>query len=147
MNNPITKTIIPLALLSLASCSMLDSKDDLYLTDEMLETRYYHLSGWGYRAYSYVQNGFDRIDGNLFATVSDEAQYVSSVSESARFNQGTWNQYHNPDDCWDWYYQGIHDVNYFLENTVGYKEKLAITNDTVESYLLKQLEEGDGQQF
>lgn len=131
MNNPITKTIIPLALLCVASCSMLDSKDDLHLTDEMLETRYYHLSGWGYRAYSYVQDGFDRIDGNLFATVSDEAQYVSSVSESARFNQGTWNQYHNPDDCWDWYYQGIHDVNYFLENTVGYKEKLAQNRDTI----------------
>lgn len=41
----------------------------------------------------------------------------------------------------------IKGVQFNLENNFGYKEKLAITNDTVESYLLKQLEEGDGQQF
>ncbi len=41
----------------------------------------------------------------------------------------------------------IKGIQFNLENNFGYKEKLAITNDTVESYLMKQLEEGDGQQF
>ena len=85
----------------------------------------------GYRAYNCVPDGFSRIDNNLFATVSDEAQYVTTLSQSARFNDGSWSQYNNPDNCYDWFYIGIHDVNYFLENTVDYVEALAQSRDTI----------------
>lgn len=127
------KSIIILAvfLLCASSCTLLDSKDDLQLTDEMLQTRYYHLFNMGYRTYNCVPDGFSRIDNNLFATVSDEAQYVTTLSKSARFNDGSWSQYNNPDDCYDWFYVGIHDVNYFLENTVDYVEALAQSRDTI----------------
>lgn len=123
--------IAALSLVFVQSCGLLDSKEDLNLTDDMLKTRYYHLSGWGYRAYSYVPDGFNRIDGNLFASVSDEAQYYTTYSKSSRFNIGAWNQYNNPDDNYDWFYQGIHDVNYFLENTVDYVKTLAMNRDTI----------------
>ena len=66
---------LAVALFPLSSCDLLDSKDDLELTDEMLETRYYHYRNMGNRAYNFVPDGFSRIDGNLFATGSDEAQY------------------------------------------------------------------------
>ncbi len=127
------KSIIILAvfLLCASSCTLLDSKDDLQLTDEMLQTRYYHLFNMGYRTYNCVPDGFSRIDDNLFASVSDEAQYVTTLSKSARFNDGSWSQYNNPDDCYDWFYVGIHDVNYFLENTVDYVEALAQSRDTI----------------
>ena len=123
--------ILAVFLLCASSCALLDSKDDLQLTDEMLQTRYYHLFNMGYRTYNCVPDGFSRIDDNLFATVSDEAQYVTTLSKSARFNDGSWNQYNNPDDCYDWFYIGIHDVNYFLENTVDYVEALAQSRDTI----------------
>ena len=132
MKNSILRIILSLLPAVLFSgCGLLDSKEDLHLTDEMLKTRYYHLTSWGYRAYNYIPNGFDRIDGNLFATVSDEAQYVTTLSSAARFNDGSWNQYSNPDDCWDYFYRGIHDVNYFIENTPDYAEDLALNRDTI----------------
>ena len=118
-------------LLPLSSCDLLDSKDDLELTDEMLETRYYHYRNMGNRIYNFIPNGFNRIDGNLFATVSDEAQYYTTLSDASRFNNASWNQFYNPDDMYDRLYIGIHDCNYFLENTVDYVERLAMHRDTI----------------
>ena len=73
--------LLAVVLISLSSCDLLDSKDDLELTDEMLETRYYHYMNMANRTYNFVPNGFNRIDGNLFASVSDEAQYYTTLSE------------------------------------------------------------------
>lgn len=122
---------LAVALFPLSSCDLLDSKDDLELTDEMLETRYYHYRNMGNRAYNFVPDGFSRIDGNLFATVSDEAQYYTTLSDASRYNNGSWNQFYNPDDQYDRMYIGIHDCNYFLENTTDYKERLALHRDTL----------------
>ncbi len=122
---------LAVALFPLSSCDLLDSKDDLELTDEMLETRYYHYRNMGIRAYSFIPDGFDRIDDNLFATVTDEAQYYTSLSDAMRFNNGSWNQFYNPDDEYDNLYVGIHDCNYFLENTGDYEERLAMNRDTI----------------
>lgn len=119
------------ALLSLTSCGLLDSKEDLELTDGMLQTRYYHYRNMGNRTYNFIPDGFDRIDGNLFASVSDEAQYYTTLSDGARFNNASWNQFYNPDDQYDRLYIGIHDCNYFLENTGDYIEKLALNRDTI----------------
>lgn len=124
-------TLLAVVLISLSSCDLLDSKDDLELTDEMLETRYYHYMNMANRTYNFVPNGFNRIDGNLFASVSDEAQYYTTLSEGARFNNGSWNQFYNPDDQYERMYIGIHDCNYFLENTKDYKDRLALHRDTL----------------
>lgn len=134
-----TKAFINLLIVSamsipmLLSCDALESKEDLYLTGDMLKTRYYHYMNMGYRVYTNVPYGFSEMDGNLFATVSDEAQYVTSISESARFNNGSWNQFYNPDNRYASYYVGIHDANNFLESTVNYPELLAFRRDTISS--------------
>ena len=67
------------------SCD-LDSKMDAYLTDDMKDERYETLLSMGYKMYTRFQesHGFNAIDDNLFATVSDEAQYVSTSSMSQR---------------------------------------------------------------
>lgn len=38
-------------------------------------------------------------------------------------------------------------VLFNLENNFGYKERMELTNDSVESFLQRQMEEGGGQQF
>lgn len=124
------------ALLSLTACftsceGMLSSKEDIYLTDEMLDTKYTQLFNFANKTYSNVQNGFNDIDDNLFATVSDEAQYVTTTSQAQRFNEGSWNQFYNPDNFYAKGYQGIYDVNYFLEYSVDYKKQLAQNRDTL----------------
>ena len=86
-----------LCSLSLAGCDALDTKEDLNLTDEMMATRRYQMFDWGYRVYEHIPYGFTAIDGNLFAAVSDEAQYVTTFSSTQRFNEGSWSAYYNPD--------------------------------------------------
>jgi len=116
----------------IVSCNdMLNSKEDIYLTDTMLDTQYKQLFSFGYKAYSNVINGFSAIDGNLFATVSDEAQYVTTVSDAQRFNEGSWNKFYNPNDFYTKGYQGIHDANFFLEYSIDYINRLALNRDTV----------------
>ena len=114
------------------SCD-LDSKMDAYLTDDMKDERYETLLSMGYKMYTRFQesHGFNAIDDNLFATVSDEAQYVSTSSMSQRFNEGSWGPYYNPDNFYASGYQGINDVNVFLDYSVGYKDKLAVKRDTL----------------
>lgn len=123
--------LLTAVMFPLSSCDLLESKDDLELTDAMLETRYYHYRNMGNRTYNFVPDGFSRIDGNLFATASDEAQYYTTLSDGTRFSNGSWNQFYNPDDQYERMYTGIHDCNYFLENTGDYEKRLAMNRDTI----------------
>jgi hypothetical protein len=126
-------TGVAFSALLFAGCNALDTKEDLYLTDDMLATRRYQMFDMGYKAYSNIPYGFSIIDGNLFAAVSDEAQYVSTFSATQRFNEGSWNSFYNPNDCYTKYYNGIYDVHYYLENSIDYKRVLGMNRDTMNS--------------
>lgn len=132
--------IVAISALSIFSAcdDFLDTKGDIYLTPEMLETQYEQMFSLGYKAYTNVVNGFTMIDNNLFAAVSDEAQNVTPVSETQRFNEGNWSAYYNPDDYYSKAYEGIHDVNYYLENSVNYVKILALNRDTMNATGLTQ---------
>ena len=118
-----------LCSLSLAGCDALDTKEDLNLTDEMMATRRYQMFDWGYRVYEHIPYGFTAIDGNLFAAVSDEAQYVTTFSSTQRFNEGSWSAYYNPDDCYTSYYNGIYAAHDYLDKSVDYRYILGMHRD------------------
>ncbi|MFR6635478.1 MAG: RagB/SusD family nutrient uptake outer membrane protein [Alistipes onderdonkii] len=122
-----------LCSLSLAGCDALDTKEDLNLTDEMMATRRYQMFDWGYRVYEHIPYGFTAIDGNLFAAVSDEAQYVTTFSSTQRFNEGSWSAYYNPDDCYTSYYNGIYAAHDYLDKSVDYRYILGMHRDTLTS--------------
>jgi len=113
------------------SCNVLDTREDIMYTDEMIASNYNTIKGFGYTAYSYVRNGFQSIDGNLFAPVSDEAEQTASTSQSQLFNTASWNAFNNPDDVYENDYEGIRAANYFLENYKNYKTLLAVNRDTL----------------
>lgn len=119
------------SVLLMAGCEALETKDDLSTTEEMLNSSFYRLHEWGYRAYEHIPYGFSAIDGNLFAAVTDEAQYVTTLSETQRFNQGNWGIYFNPDERFSAYYNGIYAAHDFLEKSVNYREILAENRDTL----------------
>jgi starch-binding outer membrane protein, SusD/RagB family len=133
MKNKINKTkilawIIPVLVL-IAGCE-LDTKVDIYDTREMLDSRFATVKSHGNRAYSFFNdNGFNAIDGNLFAGVSDEAQNVSSLSASQRFNEGNYNQYNPLDNQFNNLYTGIRYANLAVKNTEGYADLLAKNRD------------------
>ena len=86
--------ILVISLFTISACDdILDTKGDIYLTPEMLETQYEQMFSFGYKTYTNVINGFTRIDNNLFAAVSDEAQNVTPISDTQRFNEGSWNAF------------------------------------------------------
>lgn len=122
-----------LCSLFLAGCDALDTKEDLNLTDEMMATRRYQMFDWGYRVYEHIPYGFTAIDGNLFAAVSDEAQYVTTFSSTQRFNEGSWGIHYNPDDCYTSYYNGIYAAHDYLDKSADYKYILGMHRDTLTS--------------
>lgn len=123
-------TFILLAVLSFA-CKKLDTRKDVLLTEENVASDYNTVKGFGYTAYTKVRNGFNIIDNNLLAPVSDEAEQTASSSAAQLFNTGSWNSFNNPDNIYDYNYEGIRAANYFLEKSVNYKELLAVNRDTL----------------
>jgi len=113
------------------SCSDLDTREDLYFTDEMIESNYGTIQSFGYMGYTYLDNGFNALDKNLRASITDEAEHTASSSSSQRFNTGSWNAFNNPDDLYEYLYEGIRATNYFLENYSDYENLLAQNRDTL----------------
>jgi hypothetical protein len=113
----------------------LDTKVDTGLTDANIESENNALFRFANAPYSVlylVSNGFNSVDGNLFAAVSDEAVATSSgLTESKIFTQGLLTPYNNPDDVYDACYVGIRAANYYLENFQDYKERLSKNRDTI----------------
>lgn len=122
--------LISIGLITLG-CDPLDTKIDTAFTEEQLASDYSKLDDLGYAAYSYIPNGFYNIDGNIDAAKSDEAVYTHSASNVRLFNEGSWNQYYNPDNVYENYYKAIRSANFFLDYTSNYKEQLATNRDTL----------------
>ena len=128
--NYFKKTGIVLVSLSvlLNGCDFLDTKIDTDLTPQSIETSYSTLWYFGYAMYSNIQSGFSNLDGNFFATASDEAQRTQESGYTYTFNRGII----NPDNvaaatnsiyfsC----YEGIRACNFFLDFSKNGEEFLA----------------------
>lgn len=105
------------ATLSLSSCNdFLDTSLDLNNTSETVATSRSSIWAFANAFYSPVINGYSVIDGNLFASASDEAQQTSASSNVIYFNKGIVNPSVNP--LWTYYnncYEGIRAANFFLD--------------------------------
>ena len=106
-----------LAVTALAgACSFLDTSLDLKSTSETLETNRSTIWSFANAFYSPMTSGYAVIDGNLFASASDEAQQTAPSSNVAYFNKGMLNANVNP--LWTYWgncYEGIRAANFFLD--------------------------------
>jgi hypothetical protein len=114
-----------------AACDPLNTKVDTLFTQEQINSDYSKLKGFGYAPYSFLPNGFYGMDGNINAAMSDEAAYTPVMSNVRLFNEGTWNQYYNPDDDYSNCYKGIKAALYFLNYSQNYMQQLAVNRDTL----------------
>lgn len=121
---------LSLAMISLVGCDPLDTKIDTMTTQENLDSDFARLQELGYAPYTYVRNGFWQLDGNISAAKSDEAEYTAARSSVQLFNEGSWNQYNNPDNVYGYNYEGIKAANFFLDYSMDYKNQLALNRDT-----------------
>lgn len=109
-------SVILLAGLSMGCNKFLDTSMDTNRKEENLETDRSTVWYFGYAFYSPLSGGFERIDGNLFATASDEAQQTSTAANVVYFNKGIINENVNPiSGLYNNYYEGIRAANFFLD--------------------------------
>ena len=123
---------LPFAL----SCSkFLDTKVDVFDTMDRLETRSSTLSSFAYAFYTPMQSGFNVIDGNLFASASDEAEQTAPISDVSAFNKGLLSPDLNPlSYLYNNYYEGIRAAHFFLDYAKNGEEFLALNRDTSTVY-------------
>ena len=103
-------------VLSGACNKFLDTGLDNRSTAETLKTNRGTIWSFANAFYSPMIYGYSVIDGNLFASASDEAEQTSAASNVIYFNKGILNSSVNP--LWTYYnncYEGIRAANFFLD--------------------------------
>lgn len=137
MKKLILKSFVMAALVAVtASCSdFLNTRVDVFDTMDRLETRSSTLSSFAYAFYTPMQYGFSVIDGNLFASASDEAEQTAPTSDVSAFNRGLISADLNPvsylyNNC----YEGIRAARFFLEYAKDGEDFLALNRDTSTVY-------------
>ncbi len=125
-------------LLCLTSCGkdFLNTRLDTMPKEDNVDNSYSSLLSLANATYVSFQNynPFSVLDNNLFAPVTDEAIQTNNTRSVLLFNNGNWNQFSNPDDRYNYYYEGINAVHAFFDflNKVGdYKQFLALNRDTL----------------
>ena len=130
--------ILAAFVLCTSACSdFLDTRIDVYDTMDRLESRYSTLSSFAYAFYTPMQNGINVIDGNLFASVSDEAEQTAPTSDASAFTRGLISADLNPvsylyNNC----YEGIRAAKFFLDYAKDGENFLALNRDTSTVYNL-----------
>lgn len=134
----VTKYTFLLSVSAFALCAcdkFLDTRIDVYDTMDRLETRYATLNNFADAFYVPMQYGFNVIDGNLFASASDEAEQTAPVSEVSVFNKGLLSPDLNPIGyLYNNYYEGIRAAHAFLEYAKDGENFLALNRDTSTVY-------------
>lgn len=67
-------------------------------------------------AYSYLPNGFNRIDGDYLEAATDDALPSRINTSVENYTNGRVSVTRNPDPYWNYSYEGIRHVNIFLKN-------------------------------
>jgi len=129
---------LPLIFLVLGGCISLDKDVDTNLTKDEIFSDERYAAGFLNSAYREVINGYNRIDGAMFACASDEAVCSYSGSSIQGFNNGSINQSYNPESVvWTNMYTGIRKTNMFLaelNKTIKSAGLLDISTTSRENY-------------
>ena len=113
------------------SCDTLDTKIDTLYTKDAIQSNFNMIKSIGMAAYTNMQNGFYRLDNNIAAAMSDEAELTASTSNVQMFNEGSLDAFTNPDNHYSYFYKGIRNANNFMEYSVNYKQQLLQNRDTL----------------
>ncbi|SEJ39974.1 Starch-binding associating with outer membrane [Dyadobacter sp. SG02] len=115
------KAIIPLILAVLVSaCKESRFLEFPYYDGPVTEEQFWNLNasarGQLNRGYTFLQEGYNRYSGAMLAAGSDEAVNSNLNSDINIFNNGTWSSLRTLDDSYATNYNGLRQVNLFLEN-------------------------------
>ena len=113
--------IFPALLLLAGSCKESKFLEFTYFDGPVTEDQYSNLNsaarGQLNRGYTFLQDGYNRYGGAMLAAGSDEAVNSNLNSAINIFNNGTWSSLRTLDDNYAINYNGLRQVNVFLENS------------------------------
>ena len=116
MKMKINFIIIIAGIVALSSCKKdyLNVNDvNAFVTPDQLYSNYNYAQQAVWNVYSYLPDGL----GNLnYEAVTDNATATNVSDASKVFNNGTWNQYNNPDGSYSGDFNGIMQANLYLKN-------------------------------
>lgn len=84
-----------------------------FVTPGQLYSNYNYAQQAVWNVYSYLPDGLGNLD---YEAVTDNAEATNVTDASQVFNNGTWNQYANPDNAWSTDFNGIRQANLYLQN-------------------------------
>lgn len=124
--------LVTIAVLMVTGCDFLDTKTDIDITGEMIDSDYGKIAQIGQGIYSYIKCGLWELDGNIGAARSDEAVETMSGMSVQLYNNGSWNDLTNPENyLYEEFYKGIHNAHYFLDYSENYPNMLKKDRDII----------------
>lgn len=104
-----------LGMVGVSSCDLLDKDIDTNLDKDTVFSDERFAAGFLNSSYRELINGFNRLDGAMFACASDEAICSYSGSAVHAYNNGAITPFYNPEsEIWNSMYSGIRKCNVFL---------------------------------
>ncbi|MEX0928895.1 MAG: RagB/SusD family nutrient uptake outer membrane protein, partial [Balneolales bacterium] len=126
--NLLISIMIALALVGCVNDFLDRDIDDNYSEDQVFSS-YTTMRNFGIGVYNYLPHGFDRFNGAMLASATDDAVHSGANRTIERLSDGSWGEFNNPDDQWDNLFAGIRKANLFLEKSEDYRE--IVLRDTV----------------
>lgn len=121
--------LVGVLLLTACEKNFLDRRLDTNYTIDQVFNSAGTMRDFGLGIYAYLPAGFDRIDGALLASASDEAVHAWPGSAVHRLVNGSWSAFNNPDDQWAANYAGIRKATLFLDRSADYRQ--IVYRDTI----------------
>lgn len=113
--NHLYKSVLLIMLIMFGSCNLLDKDIDTNLTKEDIFSNERYAAGFLNSAYREIIDGYNRLDGAMFACATDEAICSNAGSDVHVYNNGAINPSFNPEEAiWSGMYSGIRKTNMFL---------------------------------
>mgnify|MGYP006967173603 FL=1 len=93
-----------------AGCNFLTLDESEYTTKEYQFAYFGNVKAVCTNVYSYLQSGFDAVEGTMRECATDDAMYAWEKGGIKRYYDGTWNSIEPIDDMWAHYCAGIVEV-------------------------------------
>ncbi|MBC8052927.1 MAG: RagB/SusD family nutrient uptake outer membrane protein [Sphingobacteriaceae bacterium] len=105
---------------SVSSCKRIEIEPREFITEDKLfdvtDKNGRYLERYYYNIYTYLPNGFNRVDGDFLDAATNDAVPSRNDAAIERFTNGSLSDINNPDSYWSQSYSGIRHVNNLLAN-------------------------------
>lgn len=117
--NKIAILLLSAGLLTTTSCDFMDCDESDNYTLQEIQSSYNRVKQFVTSIYGYLPSDFCNTHGAMLDAATDDAIHVYESSAIQRIVNGTWSANYTVDDMFAYYYNAIHDANYYLTTLSG----------------------------